>query len=65
MSAIIADDNTITDPPTKKTFTDYLKKTNSENFIIAPTTPEEISDLIHNLNKSSESVGLIVFPLKS
>ena len=32
-------------PPTKKTFTDYLKKPNSENLIIAPTTPEEISDI--------------------
>ena len=32
--------------PTKNTFTDYLKKPNTENFIIAPTTPEEISDLI-------------------
>ena len=34
-------------PPTKKNFTDYLKKPNSENFIIAPTTSDEISDLIH------------------
>ena len=31
-------------PPAKKTFTDYLKKPNSGNFFIAPTTPEEISD---------------------
>ena len=38
-------------PPTKKTFTDYLKKPNSENFIIVPTTSDEISDLIHNLKK--------------
>ena len=50
-------------PPTKKTFTDYLEKPNSENFIIAPTTTEEISDLIHNL-KSSKSVDPYIFPLK-
>ena len=50
-------------PPTRKTFTDYLKKPNSENFIIAPTTPEEISDLIHNL-KSSKSVGPYIIPTK-
>ena len=79
VSAIISDDNTITDPieiaqnfnnfftsiginlekkipPTKKTFTDYLKKPNHENFIEAPTTSDKISDLIHNL-KSSKSVG--------
>ena len=43
-------------PPTKKNFTDYLKKPNSENFTIAPTTSDKISDLIHNL-KSSKSVG--------
>ena len=86
VSAIIADDNTITDPieiaenfnnflisigiklrkkipPTKKTFTDYLKKLNSENFIIASTTPEEVSNLIHNL-KSSKSVGPYSIPNK-
>ena len=50
-------------PLTKKTFTDYLKKPNSENFIIAPTTPDEISDLIHNL-KSSKSVGSYSIPTK-
>ena len=75
VSAIIADDNTITDPteienfnnlftliganlqkkipPSKKTFTDYLKNPDSENFIIALTTPEEVSDLIHNLKYSN------------
>ena len=47
-------------PPTKKTFTDYLKK---PNFIIVPTTPEEISDLIHNL-KSSKSIGLNSVPTR-
>ena len=50
-------------PPTKKTFTDYLRKPNSENFIITPTTPEEISDLIHNL-KSSKSIGPYNIPTK-
>ena len=86
VSAIIFDDNTITDPveiaqnfnnsftsigtnlqkkipPTKKIFTDYLKKPNSENFTIAPTTSDEISDLIHDL-KSSESVGPYSIPTK-
>ena len=70
VSAIISDDNTITNPveiaqnfnnfftsigtnlqkkipPTKKNFTDYLKKSNSENFTIAPTTYDKISDLIN------------------
>ena len=84
--AIIADNNTITDPieiaenfnnfftsigtklqkkipPTEKTFTDYLKKSNSENFIMAPTIPEKISDLIQNL-KSSKIVGLYSIPTK-
>ena len=50
-------------PPTKKTFADYLKKPNSDNFIIASTTPEEISDLMHNL-KSSEGVGPYSIPNK-
>ena len=86
VSAIIADDNTVTDPieiaqnfnnfftsigpnlqkkipPTKKNFTDYLKKPNSENFIITSTTFNEISDLIHNL-KSSKSVGPYSVPTK-
>ena len=86
VTAIIADDNTITDPieiaenfnnfftsigtnlqkkipPTKKNFTDYLKKPNSENFTIAPTTSDEIRDLIHNL-KSSKSVGPYSIPTK-
>ena len=40
---------------TKKTLQINWKK-NSENFKIAPTTANEISDLIHNL-KSSKSVG--------
>ena len=43
--------------PTKKNFIYYLKKkTSSENLIIAPTTTDEVSDLIHNL-KFSKSVG--------
>ena len=86
VSAIISDDNTITNPveiaqnfnnfftsigtnlqkkipPTKKIFTDYLKKPNSENLTRAPTTSDEISDLIHNL-KSSKSVGPYNIPTK-
>ena len=50
-------------PPTKKNFTDYLKKQNSENFTIAPTTSDEISDLIHNY-KSSKSVDPYSIPTK-
>ena len=50
-------------PPTKKNFTDYLKKPNSENFIIAPTISDKISDLIHSL-KSSKSVGPYSIPTK-
>ena len=46
-----------------KNFTDYLKKPNSENFIIVPTTSDEISDLIHNL-KSSKSVGPCSIPTR-
>ena len=42
--------------PTKKTFTDYLKKPNSENFIITSTTADEIRNLIDNL-KSSKCFG--------
>ena len=49
--------------PTKKTFEDYLKKPNSENFIIAPTTSDEISDLIDNL-KSSKSLHPYSIPPK-
>ena len=50
-------------PPTKKTFTDYLKKPNSEKFIIAPPTSDEISNLIQNL-KSSKSAGPYSVPIK-
>ena len=50
-------------PPTKKSFIDYLKKTNPENFIIAPTTPEEIGDLVHNL-KSSKNFAPYSIPTK-
>ena len=50
-------------PPTKKTFTNYLKKPNFVNFIMAPTTSDEISDLIHNL-KSNKSVGPSSIPTK-
>ena len=40
-----------------------MKKPNHENFIIVPTTSDEISDLIHNL-KSSKSVGPYSIPTK-
>ena len=50
-------------PPTKKTFTDYLKKPNSEKFIIAPPTSDEISNLIQNL-KSNKSAGPYSVPIK-
>ena len=40
-----------------------MKKLNSENFIIAPATPEEVCDLIHNL-KFSKSVGPYSIPIK-
>ena len=50
-------------PPTKKTFKDYLKKPNSEKFIIAPPTSDEISNLIQNL-KSSKSAGPYSVPIK-
>ena len=45
-------------PPTKKNFTDYLKKPNSENFIIAPTTSDEISDLTKIMKISKEIISL-------
>ena len=48
-------------PPTKKTFTDYLKTPNLENFTICFTSADEISDLICSLD-SSESVGPCSIP---
>ena len=51
-------------PPNKKKFIGYLKKQNSENFIIAPTTSDKISDFIHNL-KSSKSIGPYSTPTKN
>ena len=50
-------------PPTKKNFIDYLKKPNHGNFMMALTTSDEISDLIHNL-KSSKSVDPYSIPTK-
>ena len=49
-------------PPTKKTFTNYLLKPNSESFIVAPTTADKISDLIQNLESSK---NVLICPLKS
>ena len=48
-------------PPTKKTFTDYLKTPNLENFTIGLTSADEISDLICSLD-SSKSVGPLQYP---
>ena len=36
--------------PTKKYYTDYLLNPNKETFFITPTTDEEISDIISDLN---------------
>ena len=36
-------------PPTKKTFTDYLKTLNLKNFTICLTSADEISDMISHL----------------
>ena len=50
-------------PPTKKTFTDYLKTPNLENFTISLTSADEISDLICSLD-SNKSVGPCSIPTK-
>ena len=50
-------------PPTKKTFTDYLKTLNLENFTIGLTSADEISDLICSLD-SSKSAGPCSIPSK-
>ena len=41
-------------PPTQKSFSSYLFKTNENSFFLAPTTTEEIEDIIKNfkLNKA-------------
>ena len=69
VSAIIANDNTITDSfeiaenfnnfftligTNLKISIDYLKRPNSERFVIVPTTADEISDL--NLKSSKCSI---------
>ena len=51
-------------PPTKKTFTDYLKTPNLENFTIGLTSADEISDLICSLD-SSKSIGPCSIPTKT
>ena len=43
-------------PPTKRNFFDYLKNPIAELFILTPTTPEEISDLIQTIS-SNKSTG--------
>ena len=50
-------------PPTKKTFTDYLKTPNLENFTACLTSADEISDLICSLD-SSQSIGACSIPTK-
>ena len=50
-------------PPTKKTFTDYLKTPNLEKFTIGLTSADEISDLTCSLD-SSKSVGPCSIPTK-
>ena len=50
-------------PPTKKTFTDYLKTPNLENSTIGLTSADEISNLICSLD-SSKSVGPCSIPTK-
>ena len=50
-------------PPTKKTFTDYLKIPNLENFTTGLASADEISDLICSLD-SSKSVGPCSIPTK-
>ena len=70
VSGIIADDNTITDPiEIAENFNNFFtsigtnlqKKIQTENFIIAPTNPDEISYLILN---PAKMLVLIVFPRK-
>ena len=43
-------------PPAKRNFFDYLKNPIAELFILTPTTPEEITDLIKTLS-SNKSTG--------
>ena len=50
-------------PPTKKTFTDYLKTPNLGNFTIGRTSADEISDLICSLD-SSKIIGPCSIPTK-
>ena len=50
-------------PPTNKTFTDYLKSPNLENFTICLSNADEISDLICSLD-SSKYVGPSGIPTK-
>ena len=49
--------------PTKKYYTDYLLNPNNETFFITPTTDEEISDIISDLN-ISKSTGPNSIPPK-
>ena len=50
-------------PNTKKTFTDYLKKPNLENFTKVLTRADEISDLICSVD-SNRSVSPCSIPTK-
>ena len=53
-------------PITKNMFTDHLRKTNSENFIVVlPATADKIIDLPYNLKlKSSKIIGPYSIPIK-
>ena len=50
-------------PPTKKTFTDYLKTLNLEKFTICLTSADEINDSICSLD-SRKSIGPCSIPTK-
>ena len=49
-------------PPTKRNFSDNLKKPNAKSFLMTPTIPEEISDLIETLS-SNKSAGPNSIPM--
>ena len=50
-------------PPTRKHFTDYLANRTFENFLCAPTTPDEVRNIIKTL-KTCKSVGPFSIPTK-
>ena len=50
-------------PQTDKHFSDYLQNPNENSFFLAPTTPEEVSDIIRNLS-SRKALGPNSIPYK-